>query len=271
MVEPTLERVPLAQIEVRPQVRRAFDEDSIAELAASICSVGLQQPLLCRKSGGKMILVDGERRWRACTSLGWSSVPVIVLGEEMGEAESVARQLVCNLQREDLNPLDRAEGLHALMQHGSLTTEQVAKRLGMSSAAVTRSLAILKLPEKLRARIAGGDIPADAAYQLSRVSDEGEQADLAEQVATKQLTRDALAKRVRKTQKAKAQPGPRMVTLAAGEGRSITLAGTGWSRDFGIDELIVCLEQLVAQGKKARKQGLSLSTFTSTLKDRASA
>lgn len=271
MVEPTLERIPLAQIEVLPQVRRAFDEDSVAELAASIRSVGLQQPLLCRQSGEKLVLVDGERRWRACASLGWTSVPVIILGEEMDEAESVARQLVCNLQREDLNPLDRAEGLHALMQHGSLTTEQVGKRLGMSSAAVTRSLAILKLPEELRAKVAVGAIPADAAYQLSRVSDEGEQADLAEQVASKQLTRDALAKRVRRAPETKPQTGLRKVTLAAGEGRSITLAGAGWGRDLGIDELIACLEQLVVQGKKASKQGLSLSTFTSTLKDRASA
>lgn len=272
MVEPTLERVPLAEIEIQPQVRRLIEEAGIAELASSIRSIGLQQPLLCRNSEEKLILVDGERRWRACASLGWTSVPVIVLGEAMGEAESVARQLVCNLQREDLHPVDRAEALRALMEHGSLSVEQVSKRLGMSNAAVTRSLSILKLPEELRAKVASGDIPADAAYQLSRVTDEGEQADLAEQVASKQLTRDALAKRVRKAPpKAKAKPGQRRLTLAAGQDRSITLAGAGWDRHMTIDELIDCLEQLVAQGKKASKQGLSLSTFTSTLKDQASA
>lgn len=273
MVEPTLERVPLAQIEVRPQVRRTFDEQSIAELAASIRSVGLQHPLLCRKDGGRLVLVDGERRWRACASLKWTSVPVIVLGEEMGDGEFVARQLVCNLQREDLNPLDRAEGLRTLIEHASITTEEAARRLGMSIATVTRSLAILKLPENLRAKVADGDIPADAAYQLSRVADEGEQADLAEQVASKQLTRDALAQRVRKAPKAKPspKPGPRRHTLTAGKDRSIILAGSGWDHDFGIDELIECLEQLVVRSKKASKQGLSLSTFTSTLKDQASA
>ena len=273
MVEPTLERVPLAQIEVRPQVRRTFNDESIAELATSIRSVGLQHPLLCRKTGGRLVLIDGERRWRACVSLKWTSVPVTVLGEEMSEAESVARQLVCNLQREDLNPLDRAEGLRALMEHASLTTEEAARRLGMSSAAVTRSLAILKLPEELRAKVADGNIPADAAYQLSRVADEGEQADLAEQVASKRLTRDALAQRVRKAPKAKpsTKPGPRRHTLTAGNDRSIILAGSGWHRDLGIDELIECLEQLVARSKKASKQGLSLSTFTNTLKDEASA
>jgi ParB family chromosome partitioning protein len=271
MSEPTLEHVPITEIEVRPQVRRQFDDAEIAELAESIHSVGLQQPLLCRRSGGKLILIDGERRWRACSSLGWTSVPVLVLDERLDPAETLVRQLVANLQRADLAPIDRAEGIHSLMQHGSLTVEQASKRLGLSSAAVTRSLAILKLPEAIREQVAAGNIPADTAYQLSRVADVEEQAMLAKKVADNEMTRDELAKRLRKKPAAKAAPIPRRVTLVVGEGRSLALAGTGWKRELGLDELIECLEQLVARGRKASKQGLSLATFASTLKDQASA
>ena len=269
MVEPLLERVPLAQIEVKPQVRQRIDPAGIDELAGSIRSVGLQQPLLCRQDAGKLTLIDGERRWRACSKLGWTSVPVIVLGEDMQPAEVVTRQLVANLQRSDLNPRDKAEGIRSLMQHGGLTAEQAAKRLSVSSSAVTKALAIVRLPEELQTKVASGELAADAAYQLSRVEGD-EQAALAEQVLSGQMNRDDLARRVRKKAARTSQTPGRRISLMAGENRSLTLAGQGWGRDLTLSELIEALEQLATRGKKAAKQGLTLSTFARTLKDQAS-
>lgn len=273
MTRQVLEEVSLHRIAVRSQVRRIFDEEGIASLAASIESVGLQQPLLCRREGTKLVLVDGERRYRACTRLGLTSVPVLIQESEMQPAEALAVQLVTNLQRANLNPLERAEGLQALMRECQLTAEQAARRLGMSQPAVTRALAILKLPGDLQAQVASGAIASDAAYQLSRVQEPQRQAQLAGQVASGALTRDALAKQLRKAPRSGNSKGRagRRVSLPAGADRVILLSGAGWGRDLTLEELVGCLEELAARGRKAHRQGITLATFVRTLADQASA
>lgn len=273
MVKQVLEQVPIDTIEVRLQVRRSFDEEGIAGLAASIRSEGLLHPLLCRREGAQLVLVDGERRYRACRSLGLTSVPVLILEEGMQPAEALAVQLVTNLQRADLNPLERAEGLQSLMRECGLTAEQAAKRLGMSQAAVTRALAILKLPGDLQAQVATGAIAPDAAYQLSRVQEPERQAQLAGQVASGTITRDALAKQLRKAPKSGNSKGRggRRVSLPAGADRVILLSGAGWGRDLTLEELVASLEKLAARGRKAHRQGITLATFVRALADQASA
>lgn len=267
MTDTTFSRIPIDTITVRPQARRQFDADALQQLADSITASGLQQPLLCRREGDLLILIDGERRLRACTLLGWTEAPVLIAESDLDATETLARQLVCNLQRADLNPLEKAEGIQSLMSAGALTAEQAARSLGLSSGSVTKSLALLKLPPALLEHVGSGAIAPDTAYQLSRVTDPAEQAKLADAVVSEQLTRDGLAKRLKR------QPGRRMPSASKGQRftfpldnrRSVVLAG----QSMTIEQSIECLEHLLTRARRAKSQGLSLATFARTVRDQA--
>lgn len=263
-----LRRVPVSSIVVRPQSRRHFDQSSIREMADSIESVGLQQPLLCRLDGGEPVLIDGERRLRALQLLGRAEADALIVEGSSDIADWLTRQLVCNFQRADLRPIERAEGVKQLMDGGGLTAHQAAKRLGVSAATVSKWLPLLSLPVEVQAMVDDGRIAADAAYQLSRMKDPGEQAATAAELAEKQITRDELARKLKRADKPdrrKSRPIPR-VTAALGGGRSVAVCGPGLS----LDSLIDWLEPLLVRARKAKSQGLSLQTFARTLKDQAS-
>ena len=262
-----LRRVPIASIAVRPQTRRQFDDAEIRGLAESIASVGLQQPLLCRLEHGVPVLIDGERRLRALALLNRTDADILIVEGEPGAADHLARQLVCNLQRADLRPVERAEGVRQLMDLAGLNAEAAAARLGRSPATISKWLAVLALPGPIKEQVDSGRIAADAAYRLSRIDDPAEQAALAARLADGQLTRDDLARRLKKSGKPGTRPTgsvPR-VTAALGAGRSVTLAGTGLT----LDTLIEWIEPLLARARKAKAQGLSLQTFVRTLRDQA--
>jgi ParB family chromosome partitioning protein len=265
----TLLTVPIEQVLAQPQARKHFDDASIAGLAASIRESGLQQPLLCRKEGAGFPLIDGERRLRACRLLEWKEVPILVAGDRTSVAEVLTRQLACNLQREDLSVVERADAIRALMQKASLTADQVAKRLGQSPATVSRTLSVLKLPEPLLAQVTAGQISADAAYMLARVDEPGRQAELAAEVVGGKLSRDALTRKLKRVRRAEGRADPSLarVTAALGGGRSFTLAGKALS----LDTFIESLEQLLTRARKSKSQGLTLATFIRTLRDQAAA
>ena len=145
--------VPLAAIERDPnQPRVNFDESKLEELANSIKTYGVLSPILVRpgKFPGKYILVAGERRFRACTKLDLPQVPVIVdaTDDQTGE-RTLAIQLVENLQRADLAPLEKAYAISALKEAHKLSIRDVAARLGISKSSVQRSLELLDLPDDL--------------------------------------------------------------------------------------------------------------------------
>lgn len=261
-------KVPIAQIEVPHNVRRRFDAEQLAELAKSIESVGLQHPLLCGTDGKVYPVIDGERRLRACRDLlHWTEIPVLVVQDRIDAANALTRQLVCNLQRADLDPLERAEGIRDLMERASLNGEQVAATLGLSPAMVSRSLSLLKLPEPVRRQVESGELPADTACILARVSDPAEQTRLLQEVTGKRLSRDALARKLKRVCKAgqHGASGPARVTAALGSGRAVTLVGKGLT----LDSVIEWLEQLLAGARKSKSQGLSLETFIRTLRNKA--
>lgn len=264
-----LQTIALADIRIRPQVRKAFDEDSLRGLAESIAESGLQQPLLCGRDAEGVWLIDGERRLRACRLLGWEEVPVLVESSEVGIADALTRQLACNLQREELTVVERAEGIRALMAQTSMTADQVAAKLGLSPATVSRALAVLGLPEPIRAGVAEGRTPADSAYLLARVGDSGEQAALAAEITGGRLTRDALARKLNRVTRARkaGKAGVARVTAPLGRGRSVTIAGKGLT----LDAVVEWLEPLLDRAKKAKAQGLTLQKFIQTLKDQARA
>lgn len=262
-----LESCRIESLIVRPQVREHFDQQCITELAASISETGLQQPLLARMEQGQAILIDGERRLRAVSQLGWSEVPVLVLRDPVSIAEAVARQLACNCQRVDLNMVERAKGIAFLMKEGAMTAENVARKLGASPAQVTKTLSVLKLPANLQAEVVAGRLPADSAYQLSRLEDPVQQAALAAEVLGNRLSRDALSRKLKALGRRDSNRinTPSRVTAMLGANRTLTLAGKGLT----IDTVVEWLEAFLGRARKAKLQGLTLETFVRALRDQA--
>ncbi len=156
----------LSEIEPnRNQPRVHFDENALQELAESIKTHGLLQPIVVRPMpGGAYQIVAGERRWRACRIAGLSVVSVIV--KELDDKQTMELALIENLQRKDLNPVEEANGYSRLLKEFSLTQEEVANRVGKSRAAVTNALRLLNLPDEQLTALAEGKITAGHARAL---------------------------------------------------------------------------------------------------------
>jgi ParB family chromosome partitioning protein len=160
--------VPLDLLEPGPfQPRGAVDEDGLAELADSIRSRGILQPLLARPhptAQGRFQIVAGERRWRAAAMAGLHEAPALV--RDFADADALAAALVENLQRQDLNALEEAEGYHRLIDEFGLTQEQLAQAVGKSRAHVSNMLRLLNLPGRLKQALRDGVITAGHARAL---------------------------------------------------------------------------------------------------------
>ena len=137
--------IRLSEIEPNPrQPRRDFDAEALAELAESIRENGVITPITLRKTGDTYQIIAGERRWRAARMAGLHEVPAMVL--DVDEDTAYALALIENLQREDLNPMEEAEGYRRLTQELGLTQDQAAQRVGISRPAVANALRLLALP-----------------------------------------------------------------------------------------------------------------------------
>ncbi len=260
-------RVPISSIKLPPQVRTQFKEAAIHSMAESIRSIGLQTPPLCRKVGTEYVCIDGECRIRAHVLLEEKEIDILLDSGTVSEVEALTRALVCNIQRNDLNPVDRAGGLRSLMSSASLSAEQAGKMLGLSAGTVTRHISILKLPADLLQRVAVGEISADAAYMLSRIEDPAEQKRLAMLVIDGQLSRDGLARKLKATRRSDERRASGSTRCTALLGKcSLTFDGPGLS----LDTMIEWTEQLLARARKAKSNGLTLETFVRALRDQAS-
>lgn len=159
------------------QPRKSFDAEELANLAASIQGQGLIQPITVRvnpEASGKYIIVSGERRFRAVTSLGWQSVGCLVT---QGDPAEIG--LIENMQRVDLNPIEEAEAIAMLMEARNYTHETVANRLGKSRVSITETLSFLKLPAEAREKIRHMDVKRSALRQLARMDEETQAAAVA--------------------------------------------------------------------------------------------
>ena len=157
--------------EIKPnarQPRTAIDDDALGELAASIRSVGLLQPVVVRPVDGGYELVAGERRWRACRLAGLTRVPAII--RETGDDQMLRDALIENLQRVDLNPLEEAAAFRQLVDDFGATHEEIADRVGKSRAAVTNSLRLLQLSPDVQQRIAAGTFSAAHGRAIAALS-----------------------------------------------------------------------------------------------------
>ncbi len=155
----------------KDQPRKKFNDESLSELADSILQHGVIQPLLVRPlSGGTYQLVAGERRWRASRMAGLKEVPVVI--KDLSDEEASVITMIENLQREDLNPIEEADGIKYLMIKYGLTQEEVSERVGKSRSAVANSLRLLKLPESITEYVRDGIISAGHAKSLLPLEDE---------------------------------------------------------------------------------------------------
>ena len=144
--------IPISAIEADPhQPRRNFDEEKLNELAESIKLYGVLSPILVRAAAlpGRYTIISGERRYRASQIAGIAAIPAIVSQGEGEDGRTLAIQLVENLQRDDLSPLERAQAIGALRDAHNLSIRDIAERLSISKSAVQRSLEILQLPDDL--------------------------------------------------------------------------------------------------------------------------
>ncbi|MBR3589262.1 MAG: ParB/RepB/Spo0J family partition protein [Clostridia bacterium] len=155
----------------KDQPRKRFSEAALSELADSISQHGVIQPLLVRPlSGGTYQLVAGERRWRASRMAGLKEVPVVI--KELSDEEASVIAMIENLQREDLNAIEEADGIKYLMTKYGLTQEEVSERVGKSRSAVANALRLLKLPESVSEYVRDGIISAGHAKALLPLEDE---------------------------------------------------------------------------------------------------
>lgn len=171
----------------RDQPRKTFDEASIEELAQSIKQHGVLQPLLVRPipSGGYQ-LVAGERRWRACRIAGLTKVPVVI--KELTDTETMEIAIIENLQREDLNPIEEAEGLQALIDKCGYTQEEVATSVGKSRPAIANSLRLLRLPPEVREMTKNAEISAGHARALLAFDNDAMMLEAAKNIVSNKMT-----------------------------------------------------------------------------------
>ena len=199
-----IETLPLREIEPDPgQPRKTFDDETLAELSASIAEHGLLQPIAVRpKPSGGYLIVAGERRWRASRMAGLTEVPVIV--KDVTDEQAMELALVENLQREDLDPVEEAAGIRELMTRCDLTQEQAARKLGKSRSALANSLRLLSLPETVLELLKSGFITIGHAKVILGLPAPELQEEAAQMIADNQLNvrqAEALCKKLAKPAK----------------------------------------------------------------------
>ena len=196
-----LTEVAVDQIDANPfQPRRTFSADKLKELVDSIRASGVVQPVLLRRADGRYQLIAGERRWRAAREAGLEAIPAVV--RDIGDRDALELALTENLLREDLNPLEAAQGYALLQQKHGLSHEEIAERLGLDRSTVTNTLRLLRLPPEVQQMIADGAISAGHARALLGLDSAAAQLELANLIVKQGLS-------VRQAESQVAQRGPK--------------------------------------------------------------
>lgn len=226
----------------KEQPRKKFNEAALSELADSIKQHGVIQPLLVRPlSGGTYQLVAGERRWRASRIAGLKEVPVVI--KELSDEEASVIAMIENLQREDLNAIEEADGIKYLISKYGLTQEEVSEKVGKSRSAVANSLRLLKLPESISEYVRDGIISAGHAKALLPLEDEEKMIMLCNKIIKENLS-------VRETEK------------AVKELTSQKKAKAKKSRDKFFDEVELSLNEVLKRKIKINNKSKNKGTIT---------
>jgi len=197
--------IPISKVEPnKEQPRKNFDEDALLELSESIKQFGVLQPLLVQDKKDYYEIIAGERRWRAAKLAGLKKVPVIV--KHLTDQEIVEISLIENIQRENLNPIEEAIAYKRLLTEFNLKQDEIAERVSKSRTAVTNSMRLLKLNEKVQQMVIDDMISTGHARALLAVSDEEKQYTLAQKIFDEKLSVREVEKLVKKLQNQKTAP-----------------------------------------------------------------
>ena len=225
--------------DIRPnsaQPRMHFDEEKLAELASSIRTNGVIQPLIVRESANGYELVAGERRWRASRQAGLKNVPCIL--RNFDDRQNAIVAIIENMQREDLNPIEEARGLKSMTEKYGFTQEQVSASLGRSRTYITNSIRLLKLPEEIQQYVSSGQMSAAHGRTIINIPDKVKQKEIADKIIRNDLSvraTERLAEKIkdelrpeRKKRKKKTPEADkaRSAEIEAVERELMTLSGT---------------------------------------------
>jgi len=186
------------------QPRKTFAEEKLNELAASITEHGIIQPLVVRKNKGHFEIVAGERRWRAARKAELKEVPCIV--REFTDEENMLVAIIENMQREDLNPIEEAEGLNQMIKTYGLTQEEVSKSVSKSRPYITNALRLLKLPEEIKSFVIEGKLTTGHARALITVENPKLQGELCKKIIEEGLSVRKIEELARKAGKVQKKP-----------------------------------------------------------------
>ena len=208
--------IPLDRVQPNPQQpRKRFDPGALTELTESIKASGVIQPIVVRKVGDRYELIAGERRLRAARAAGLDRIPAVV--REATNAESLELALVENLLREDLNPVESAEGYRKLLADFGWTQEQLGQRIGKDRSSIANALRLLKLPAPIQEDLRGGRLTMGHALSLLSLTTEAEQLKLRDEILAHSWSVRATEAGVKRRQPASSRSGRRSVELAAVE------------------------------------------------------
>ncbi|MCI8874408.1 MAG: ParB/RepB/Spo0J family partition protein [Lachnospiraceae bacterium] len=188
----------------REQPRKNFDEDSLLELSESLKQYGVLQPLLVQDKKDYFEIIAGERRWRAAKMAGLKEIPVII--KNLTDEEMVEISLIENIQRENLNPIEEAMAFKRLLNEFHLKQDEVAERVSKSRTAVTNSIRLLKLDERVQQMVVDDLISTGHARALLAIADNEKQYNLAQQIFDEKLSVRETEKLVKKIQNQKPEP-----------------------------------------------------------------
>ncbi len=203
-----IEDIDLGSITLNPyQPRTVFCKNKIRELAQSIKTYGLLQPIIVRKNRKSYQLVAGERRLMACRELGWKTIPAVI--RDIGDSGIAAIALIENLQREDLNLVEEAEGYIRLLKEFGYTQEALAQRIGKSQATIANKIRLLKLPGQIKSGMAEGLITERHARALLKLPEEALQQKVYNEAVAENLTVKQVEQLVDRLIETKPQPTPK--------------------------------------------------------------
>ena len=207
------------------QPRKEFSDDAIDRLAASLLKHGQLMPIRVRWNPaiGKWLVISGERRYRAALRAGLKTVACVFADDGLSPSEILQEQIIENLLREDLKPIEQARAYRQLMDLHGWTAKELSGELHVSQGAISKSLSLLTLPAELQGQVDDGAIPATAAYEVAKVEDREVQREIARRIVDQELTRDATTEAVREAAGKPPRPGS---SKAKGKGRG------GASRTF---------------------------------------
>ena len=264
-----MQTVPLPLDRIAPdpsQPRTAITPAELERLAASIATRGLLSPLRVRPSdaGGRHLLVTGHRRYAALIKLGVATADCVIADGPADESAVLAEQLTENLFREDLDPVDEADGYRRYLALTGGTAAQAAAALHVPPARISRALALLTLPAEVQDAVRAGRLAQDTAYQLTRLPAGDDRDHLLAQAVAGGLSRDA-ARGAKPTRPRPADTSLARVVCPLGGGRSLTVSGAAVS----LESLIASLEAVLKAARKARTAGWDVSTLAKVFRDTA--